>query len=79
MSAWINQIFRAGQVNKGNIVRRSRDDVWKYASLQMLIYEVSRRGFTMLRIGDQYIIICNQDRDELDVMEPPGRYVFEDG
>lgn len=59
MSAWINQIFRAGQVNAGNVVRRSMHDVAKYASAQELENEVRARGFHMALIGDQYVIVCN--------------------
>ena len=64
MSAWINQIFRAGQVNVGNIVRRNKASVNKYASRQELILEVQNRGFHMVEVGNnvtgQYIILCNR-------------------
>lgn len=59
MSAWINQIFRAGQVNEGNVVRRSMHDVAKYASAAQLEAEVRARGFHMALIGEQYVIVCN--------------------
>jgi hypothetical protein len=42
MSAWIDQIFEAQQVNSGNVVRRKIDDVNKYASMDELIEEVKR-------------------------------------
>jgi len=60
MSAWINQIFRAGQVNQGNVVRRSMHDVARYASAAELEREVKARGFHMALIGEQYVIVCNQ-------------------
>ena len=59
MSAWINQIFRAGQVNAGNVVRRSMHDVARYASVAELEREVRARGFHMALIGEQYVIVCN--------------------
>ncbi|WP_425989278.1 hypothetical protein [Brevundimonas sp. TWP2-3-2] len=59
MSAWINQIFRAGQVNQGNVVRRSMFDVQKYASAAELEQEVRARGFHMALIGNQYVIVCH--------------------
>ncbi len=58
-SAWINKIFAAGQVNKGNVVRRSMRTVDQYASAKELKAEVKKRGFHMAIIGDQYVIICN--------------------
>ena len=60
MSAWIEQIFKAGQANKGNVVRRSMHDVSKYASPQELEREVRKKGFHMAAIGDQYLIVCNR-------------------
>lgn len=59
MSAWINQIFRAGQVNEGNVVRRNMHDVARYASAEELEREVRARGFHMALIGQQYVIVCN--------------------
>lgn len=60
MSAWINQIFRAGQVNQQNIVRRSISTVNKYASQAELEREVKARGFHMAQIGKQYVIVCSR-------------------
>jgi hypothetical protein len=59
MNAWIEQIFRAGQVTKGNIVRRSRRSVEQYASMRELEAEVRRRRFHSIATGDQLIIVCN--------------------
>ena len=61
MSAWINQIFQAGQVNAGNVVRRSVASVEKYTKKGELKREVEARGFHMAVIGDQYVIVCNKD------------------
>jgi hypothetical protein len=60
MSAWIDQIFTAGQVNKGNIVRRSMHSVSANASAKALKREVRKRGFHMAVVGDQYIVVCNK-------------------
>ena len=56
---WINQIFQAGQANCGNIVRRNVYDVDKFAGFHNLLSEVRRRGYHMVRMGDQYVIYCN--------------------
>ena len=37
MSRWINDIFRAGAVNKGGIVRRNRKDVKKNGGYKTLL------------------------------------------
>ncbi len=60
MNAWIEQIFYAGQVNKGNVVRRAIKDVAKLATISELESEVKARGFHMVQINDQFVIICNK-------------------
>lgn len=57
---WLRQIFRAQSVRNGGIVRRSVADVKKYASFKDLKSEVKRRGFHLLRTGDQYVILCHK-------------------
>lgn len=59
MSAWINDIWRAGQVNKGGIVRRSVHTVAQNGGAATLEAEVRKRGFHMARIGEQYLIMCD--------------------
>jgi hypothetical protein len=56
-SAWIGRIFEAIAAN-GGIVRRSKADVRHYASEDALKRAVIRRGFHLLDIGTQYVIIC---------------------
>jgi hypothetical protein len=58
--SWIGQIFRAGAVNKGGIVRRSKADVLRNGGYTALRTEVKKRGFHMIRTGGQYVIICNR-------------------
>ena len=56
---FINNMFRAKIVKNGGIVRRKVADVQKFASFQYLLKEVSERGFHLIEIGDQYVVICN--------------------
>ncbi len=56
---WISKIFEADQAQNEGVVRRSRDDVKKYASFQALRAEVRRRNFHMIRSGNQYVIFCH--------------------
>jgi hypothetical protein len=59
-SNWIAQIFTAQAVRDGGVVRRSVWDVRKFASFAMLKREVVKRGFHLIRTGDQYVILCHQ-------------------
>lgn len=65
MNAWMRQIFTCGQVAKGNIVRRKRSSVQRYASMKALKAEIRRRGFHLIETGDQLIIICNRGQIKL--------------
>lgn len=60
MGAWLDQVFSAGQVAKGGIVRRSVFDVDQNASREELIDEAKERGFHVIETGDQYVILCHQ-------------------
>jgi hypothetical protein len=57
--SWISDIFRAGQVNSGNVVRRNMHDVAEYGGVLKLEQEVRNQGFHMALIGEQYVIVCN--------------------
>ncbi len=59
MTAWIKQIFRAGQVNQGNVVRRSMHDVASNGGAAALEAAVKAKGFHMALIGQQYVILCD--------------------
>ena len=59
MSAWIDQIFEVASAANGNVVRRARVDVEKYASVTELLEEVQKRGFHLIETGDQLVILCN--------------------
>lgn len=60
--AWINQWFRAKAVSNGGIIRRSVKDVKAYASYALLLAEVRRRKFHLLRCGGQYVVLCNSGK-----------------
>jgi len=58
--SWISKIFQAKQAKTGGIIRRGVKQVQKFASEQDLLREVLRRGFHLVKNGDQYIVFCNQ-------------------
>lgn len=57
--AYINAIFDAKEARTGGIVRRKIEDVERYTSSHYLMEEVAKRGFHLLAVGSQYLIICN--------------------
>jgi len=57
---WLAQIFGANQVTKGGMVRRSIKSVKKLISEEVLKAEVEKRGFHLLIVGPQYVVLCNK-------------------
>jgi hypothetical protein len=58
LSAWVDQIFEPQHAGSGGVVRRSRDDVEKYASLNELVEGARRRRFHVIETGGQVVILC---------------------
>ena len=63
MNLWIQQIFDSSSARTGGIVRRSVADVERLASRRELIAAVLARGFHLIRVGNQYVIICTNSGD----------------
>lgn len=57
-SAWVDQIFKA-QATNGGVVRRSREDVDRYASLGEIIQYAKKQGFHVIETGDQVVVLCH--------------------
>lgn len=60
MGAWLDQVFQAGQVDRGGVVRRSVHDVEQYTSLTEVVWEAKRRNFHVIETGDQIVILCHE-------------------
>ena len=60
MAGWLEILFAAKQVAEGNVVRRAQADIERLVSMEALQSEVQERGFHMVRIGAQIIILCNE-------------------
>ena len=58
MTKWINDIFAAGAVNKGNRTPQQGNRP-KNGGYRALLAEVKHRRFHLIRTGGPYIVICN--------------------
>ncbi len=66
MGAWLNQMFAAGQANKGGLVRRSVKNVRKYGGGEAaLVREARRRGFHVVKTGRQYVVLCHPGKQTI--------------
>lgn len=57
---WLDQLFSSRAALTGGVVRRKARDVDRMVGQVRLEQEVRSRGFHMVRIGDQYVILCNR-------------------
>ena len=57
--SWCDAIFSARAVEKGGIVRRAVRDVDREIGRDAFVREVRRRGYHLIEIGGQYVVICN--------------------
>ena len=58
---WLDQVFLVKAVEKAGVVRRNSTWVSKEIDRVLFVGEVRRRGFHLLEIGDQLIVICHSD------------------
>ncbi|MEY4985017.1 MAG: hypothetical protein RIR62_3283 [Pseudomonadota bacterium] len=58
---WIDEIFAAKTAMKGGVVRRNVDWVRREVGEERFFLEVRRRGFHLMRAGNQYLVICSAD------------------
>ena len=65
MASWLDQWFQATATETGGIVRRSRADVDRYASLEQVIDTAQSRGWHVIEVGDQVVVLCNEGAIEL--------------
>lgn len=57
---WLDQLFSSRAALTGGVVRRKARDVDRMVGRARLAHEVHQRGFHMVRIGEQYVILCNR-------------------
>jgi hypothetical protein len=61
-SLWCDAIFTAKALEKGGIVRRATRDVDREIGRDAFVREVRRRGFHLVEVSGQYLVICNPGR-----------------
>ena len=57
--SWCNAIFTAKAVGKGGVIRRAVQDVEREIGRDAFIREVRRRGYHLVEVGGQFVVICN--------------------
>ncbi|WP_434621374.1 N-(5'-phosphoribosyl)anthranilate isomerase [Tabrizicola sp. M-4] len=58
---WIDQIFSAKAAVTGGVIRRNVDWVEREIGQDRFFLEVRKRGFHLMRAGNQYLILCAAD------------------
>jgi hypothetical protein len=62
---WIDQIFSGRAATTGGVIRRNVDWVEREIERDRFYLEVRRRGFHLMRAGNQYVILCAKDPIQL--------------
>lgn len=57
--SWANAVFTAKAAAKGGVVRRAVRDVEREIGREAFVREVRRRGYHMVQVGGQFVVICN--------------------
>ena len=58
---WLGHMFSAKAVERGGVIRRSVDWVDHEIGRDRLMREVAARGFSLLQVGGQFVIICSRN------------------
>lgn len=68
---WLRNVFSAKAVGRGGVIHRSARDVDRVVGRAAFLFEVRRRGFTLVENGDQLVVFCNRDPVRLIVNRDP--------
>jgi phage baseplate assembly protein gpV len=58
--AWVKQWFSAKAAQEGGMVRRRIDLVEQYTSIDEIEQEARSRGWHVLIIGEQVVVLCHE-------------------
>lgn len=57
--SWCAAMFDAKSASRGGVIRRAVRDVEHEIGREAFVSEVRARGFHLVEIGGQFIVICN--------------------
>ncbi len=58
---WLNNLFTSKAAQRGEVIRRAKRDVERFAGMQRFFSEIDRRGFQVAENAGQFIIFCNRE------------------
>lgn len=58
---WLRNLFACKAVQQGEVIRRKKRDVERFAGLDTFFIEINRRGFQVVENAGQFVIFCNQE------------------
>ena len=62
---WTESLFSAKSAREGGVVRRAVRDVEREVGRAAFELEVRRRGFHLIEVGGQFVVICQPGRINL--------------
>lgn len=57
---WLRDLFTSKAVMNGEVIRRKKRDIERFAGMERFMSEIHRRGFQVAENSGQIVIFCNQ-------------------
>lgn len=58
---WLRDLFACKAVQQGQVIRRKKRDIERFAGRDLFLAEVRRRGFQVVENAGQFIVFCNRE------------------
>jgi hypothetical protein len=57
---WLRDLFSSKSVTSGQVIRRKKRDIERYAGMELFLREARARGFQVVQNREQLVIFCNR-------------------
>ena len=58
---FLQDLFTSKAVQRGEVIRRKKRDIERFAGMEAFMNEVHRRGFQVVENAGQFVIFCNRE------------------
>ena len=58
---WLDDLFASKAVQRGEVIRRKKRDIERFAGIDAFLSEINRRGFQVVENAGQFVIFCNRE------------------
>ena len=58
---WLDDLFASKAVQRGEVIRRKKRNIERFAGIDTFLNEINRRGFQVVENAGQFVIFCNRE------------------